>query len=161
MSKQDLVGMGVSGEHSRSKSLRFLPKVHAGSCRKTAIPVERPRLESSPDPLRLPPSERLLRTITSQHLGSPHRPVAVLGWCSYMAIDRSCLSNIFWSGFWDGDATARVRAKARGSPAWKAGSKQGPTRNRFATASPFRVQIGSKQKAHKSRVFSKRSLVSC
>ncbi len=52
-----------------------------------------------------------------------------------MAIYRSCPSNIFWSGFWDGDATARVRESN-----WitnveirvQAGSNEGPVRHRFA-----------------------------
>src|SRR5437868_12209353 len=74
----------------------------------------------------------------SQYLGSPHQPVAVLGLHSYRAILKSCLSNIFWSGFWDGDAIALESN-------WITNVEAGSNRARFATASPFRVQMGSNQ----------------
>jgi len=82
----------------------------------------------------------------------PHQPVAVLGWCSYMAILKSCLSNIFWSGFTEGDATVRVREST-----WitdletrvQAGSNQSQIRHVFA----FWAQPGSKPKTRKAFVF--------
>lgn len=80
-----------------------------------------------------------LRTITSQYLGSPHRPVATLGSSPYMAILKFCLSNIFWSGFHEADATARVREGNRITNVEtrvQAGSNADPVRHTFA----FRVQ---------------------
>jgi hypothetical protein len=73
----------------------------------------------------------------------------------YKAISKSSLSNLFWLGFRKADATARAR-----DGMWitdletrvQAGSNGDPVRHSFA----FRVQIGSKPKACKSRVFSER-----
>ncbi len=57
--------------------------------------------------------------------------------------------HLFWSGFWDGDATARVR-ESNGNTGVEvrvqAGSNGRPVRQSCA----FRVQIGSKQKSYNS-----------
>ena len=96
-----------------------------------------------------------LRTI-SRNISDLHTSMlAVLGWFSYMAIFNSSLSNIFWSGSRDGDATERVRASngiTNVETRVQAGSNRGPVRHTLA----FRVQIGSRQKAYKSSAFSER-----
>lgn len=65
---------------------------------------------SSPNPFRLLASERVLPADDlEQHLGPPHQPVAVLGWLVLLYGDFEIyLSNRFWSGFWNGDATMRA-----------------------------------------------------